>query len=180
LAEALAKGGQSDAALAACREALRSDPYDDGAWDLAGRILAEKRQWPEAFYDFEKAVRLRPDHATNLYDFALALVRADRFDEALPRAEAAVRAGPDLADAYELLGGLYARKGRWSEAIGSYRHAVQLRPESAATHLRLGNVLAADGDIVSAAEHLREAARSTDASIAKQAADALRRIGAAK
>jgi hypothetical protein len=46
--------------------------------------------------------------------------------------------------------------------------------------LRLGNVLAADGDIVSAAEHLREAARSTDASIAKQAADALRRIGAAK
>jgi tetratricopeptide (TPR) repeat protein len=180
LAEALHKGGQSDAALAACREALRTDPYDDGAWDVAGRILAEKRQWPEAFYDFEKALRLRPDHATYLYDFALALVRADRFDEALPRAEAAVRAGPDLADAYELLGGLYTMKGRMPEAIDSYRRVVQLRPESAAAHLRLGNALAAHGDVTSAAEQLREAAASADPTIAKQASDALRRIGAGK
>jgi predicted CXXCH cytochrome family protein len=180
LAEALLKSGQSDFALAACRDALRTDPYDDGAWDLAGRILAEKRQWPEAFYDFEKALRLRPGYATYSYDFALALVRADRFDEALPRAQAAVRAEPASADAFELLGGLYTRKSRWSEAIDSYRRALQLRPESAATHLRLGNVLAAQGDLASAAEHLREAARSTDANIAKPAADALRRIGAGK
>ena len=58
------------------RDALRIDPYDDAAWDLAGRMLAEKGEMPEAFYNFEKAIRLRPGYAPYLYDFALALVRA--------------------------------------------------------------------------------------------------------
>ena len=42
LAEVLAKTGQPDAAQAALRDALRTGPYDDAAWDLAGRMLAEK------------------------------------------------------------------------------------------------------------------------------------------
>ena len=86
------------------RDALRTDPYDDTAWDLSGRVLAEKGAMPEAIYDFERAVRLRPGYAPYLYDFALALVRADRFDEAQRRAEEALRADPNLADAHELLG----------------------------------------------------------------------------
>ena len=74
------------------RDALRIDPYDDDAWDLAGRILAEKGEIAEAMYDFERAIRLRPGSAPHLYDYALALARADRFDEAQERAEAALRA----------------------------------------------------------------------------------------
>ena len=33
-------------------EALRIDPYDAAAWDLAGRAMAGKGQFPEALYDF--------------------------------------------------------------------------------------------------------------------------------
>ena len=55
LAEVLAKAGQPDLARAALRDALRTDPYDDAAWDLAGRVLTEKGEMPEAFFDFEKA-----------------------------------------------------------------------------------------------------------------------------
>src|SRR6202011_6210809 len=89
LAEILAKTQQPDLARAALRDALRTDPYDDAAWDLAGRVLTEKGETPEAFYDFENAVRLRPGYAPYLYDFALALVRADRYEEAQDRVEAA-------------------------------------------------------------------------------------------
>jgi predicted CXXCH cytochrome family protein len=180
LAEALAKGGQPDAALAACDDALRTDPYDDAAWDLSARILAEKSRWSEASYAFEKAIRLRPGTASYLYDFALALVRADRFDEALPRAEAAAAADANVAETQELLGGLYSRKGRLSDAARSYRRAVELRPDSAAARLRLGSVLAAQGDLAAAADQLRKAAASSDPAIARQASEALRRIGAAR
>lgn len=45
-------------------------------WDLAGRALAEKRQFPEAIYRFEKAIRHRPNFAPHLYDFALTLASA--------------------------------------------------------------------------------------------------------
>jgi predicted CXXCH cytochrome family protein len=178
LAEVLDKSGQPDLAQAALREALRADPYDDAAWDLAGRVLIGKGEMPEAFYDFERAVRLRPGYAPYLYDFALALVRGDRFDEAQQRAEAAVQADPNLADAHELLGGLFVRKRQLLEAAREYRRTVELQPASSRAHLRLGNVLAAQGDISGAAEHLREAARGADAAIAQQATQALRELGA--
>jgi predicted CXXCH cytochrome family protein len=137
LAEILLKSGQPDGALTAVRDALRVDPYDESAWDLGGRVLAEKGDWTGSFQHFEKALRLRPGDATFLYDYALALVRADRFDEAQQRAEAASAADPDLADARELLGGLYLRKGHVDDAVREYRRLVELRPESARARQRL-------------------------------------------
>jgi tetratricopeptide (TPR) repeat protein len=178
LAGILAKAGETERAQAVLRDALRTDPYDAEAWDIGGRILTEKGEMPEGFYDFERSLRLRPGYAPYLYDFALALVRGDRFDEAQSRAEEAVRADPKLADAHELLGGLFARKRQLPEAIRAYRLALQLRPESSRTHLRLGNVLAANGDVAGASEHFRVAASGPDAAIAQQAAQALRQIGA--
>src|SRR6185503_12387256 len=41
---------QLDDAAAALDEALRIDPYESAAWDLAGRILTTKREFREAFY----------------------------------------------------------------------------------------------------------------------------------
>ena len=177
LAEVLASVGERDKARVALQAALRTDPYDDAAWDLNGRVLAETGKMPEAYYDFEKAIRLRPGHAPYLYDFALALVRGDRFDEAQSQAEAAIGADLNLADAHELLGGLFARKNRLPEAAREYRRTLELRPNSSRTHLRLGNVLAAQGDIAGATDHLRKAAGGTDAAIGQQATQALRQLG---
>ena len=173
----LASAGKPGPALDALRSALRTDPADDAAWDLTGRVLAGKGDSAEAFYAFEKAVRLRPESATYSYDFALALALADRFDDAQKRAEAALSVDPNMADAHELLGGLYARSGRLADAARSYARAIELRPDSARAHLRLGNVLVAQGDLAGAASHFREAARSGDSAIAQQAAEALRRVG---
>lgn len=178
LAEALFRLGQPEPARAALRDALRTDPYDDAAWDLAGRVLSETGEMPEALFNFERAVRLRPGYAPYLYDWALGLVRADRFDDAQERVEAALRADPNLADAHELLGGLFARKRRLSEAAREYRTTLALQPDSGRAHLRLGNVLAAQGDLPGAAEHLRQAAKTSDPAIAQQAIQALRQIGA--
>jgi len=178
LAEVLIRSGQPDSALASIRDALRTDPYDDGAWDLSGRLLSEKGEVPEALYDFEKAVRLRSGYGPHLYDFALALVRADRFDQAQQPAEAAVQADPNRAEAHELLGGLFARKRQLPEAAREYRRTLELRPDSTRAHFLLGNVLAAQGDVSSAAEHWRAAAKGGDAAVAQQAAQALQRIGA--
>jgi len=70
-----------------------------------------------------------------------------------------------------------ARKGQLPEAAREYRRTVELRPDSKRAHLRLGNILAAQGDVAGATEHLREAAKSSDAAIAQQASQALRQIG---
>lgn len=178
LGEILMKAGQPDRALEALREALVIDPYDEDAWDLSGRILSEKGATAEAMYAFERAIRLRPGSAPHLYDYALALARSGRFEEARERAEAALRADGNLAEAHELLGGLFERTGEVPKAEREYRRALELQPELSRAHLRLGTVLAARGSSAEAAGHLREAAKSADASIAQQAARALQQLGA--
>jgi predicted CXXCH cytochrome family protein len=160
----------------ALQDALRTDPFDDAAWDLGGRIMAEKGKFPESFFDFERAIRLRQSGQYR-YDYALALVRADRFDDAQAQAEMAVRADAGLVEAHELLGGLHVRKKELVEAAREYRATLALEPDLARVQFRLGTVLAAQGDKEGAAAQFRAAANGHDAAIARQAAQALREMG---
>ena len=160
----------------ALKDALRTDPFDDAAWDLGGRIMAEKGDFAAAFFDFQRAIKLRPS-SLYFYDYALALVRADRFDDAQNEAAMAVRADAGLAEAHELLAGLYARKQQLPDAAREYAAVLALKPDLARVQLRLGMVLAAEGDKEGAAAHLREALAGGDAVVARQAAQALREMG---
>ncbi len=169
----LAEVTHSESAL---NNALRTDPFDDAAWDLGGRILAEKGKLSDAFFDFERAIKLRPS-GQYLYDYALALVRADRFEDAQKEAEMAVRADASLVEAHELLGGLYARKKELPEAAREYAAALALKPDLARAHLYLGRVHAAQGNREAAAAHFREATKGNDAAVARQAEQALREMG---
>jgi predicted CXXCH cytochrome family protein len=130
LAGVLLRAGRPDEALTEAREALRTDPFDDAAWDVQAKALTEKASYSEAFFDFERAIRLHP-YAAYLYDYGLALARAGRFDEAETEAHAAIRADARLEEAHELMGGLYRRRGAAGEAVREYREALALRPDNA-------------------------------------------------
>jgi len=176
LGDALLQSGDGKAARTALEEALRTDPYDDAAWDLMGRVLTSSDP-TEAFFHFERALLLRPNHAAYLHDYALALVRADRFDDAQQRAEAALKADPNLFATHELLGGLFLRKKQFAEAAREYRRMLELQPGSARAHFRLGNLLAVQGDRTQALDHLRQAANGNDPTIAQQANQAIQQMG---
>jgi tetratricopeptide (TPR) repeat protein len=136
LAEVFDKTGDILRAEAALKDALRTDPFDDAAWDLGGRILTGKQNYPEAFFDFERAIKLHPN-SRYFYDYALALVRADRFDDAQIEAEISVRADASLAEAHELLGGLYTRKQQIPDAIREYSATLALKPDQPRLRQRL-------------------------------------------
>ena len=169
----LAEITHSESAL---QDALRTDPFDDAAWDLGGRILTEKADFAAAFFDFDRAIELHPLGAY-LYDYALALLRAGRLDDARRRAETAVHADPSLAAAHELLGGIHTTRQEWPEAAREYQAALALKPDLPRLHLRLGVALAGAGDQSAAAVHFREAAAGPDPAIAREAAQALRALG---
>jgi tetratricopeptide (TPR) repeat protein len=177
LAALEAGAGQRDRAETALREALRIDPYDAAAWDLAGRALAEKSQFPEALYDFEKALHYRPDFGSYLYEYALTLSSAGEFYRAQDSAEAAAKADPALAEPHALLGRLFARKRLLTDAAREYREAVRLRPDFAQARLELASILVAQSEIPQAVEQLREVVKGRDQEAARVAALALQRLG---
>ena len=169
----LAELNRSEAALS---DALRTDPFDDAAWDLGGRIMTENGRFAEAFFDFDRAVAIHP-LGQYLYDYALALVRGGRFDEAQVRVELALRADASLVEAHELLAGLHSRKKELPEAAREYEAALALKPDLSRVQLHLGLVLAGQGDKAAAAARLRTAAAGGDAQVAAEATQALRDLG---
>jgi tetratricopeptide (TPR) repeat protein len=168
--------GQVDLAAAAVQHALNIDPYDATAYNVAGRTLAAKGKNAEALFDFEKATQLRGSYGPYQYDYALMLVRLDRFDDAQAAVEAGLKADPNLPAAHELLGSLLSRKSQMGDATREYRRAVELQPDFGRAQLDLGLALAAEGDLTGAADHLRKAAGARDPAIAQRAAQALQRI----
>jgi tetratricopeptide (TPR) repeat protein len=176
LATLFVQEAQIGAAETALKRALSIDPYDAAAYDLMGRVLAAKNETSMALDSFQKATHLRPDYGPYLYNYALALVGAQRLDEARTQAQATVNADPSLAEGHVLLGRLLAGDQRLAEAVSEYQQAVKLQPGFSLAHLDLGLALAAQGDLRSATEHLRKAAAGTDPNVVRQAAQALQRI----
>ena len=177
LAHVQFSAGQLDSAKETLREALRIDPYDSAAWDLAGRVLTTARAFPEAFFNFERAIYYRPAFAPHLYDYALALWISGAFERAEEFVRTALRADNRMAEAHALLGSLLANRRQLAEATSEYREALRLRPGFARTRLDLASVLAAQGKTAEAVEQLREVTKSGDTEAARSAAEALRKLG---
>lgn len=171
----LGLSGNLSKAESALREALRIDPYYASAQSNLASVLSTQSDFAGALYCFEKAAILEPNGA-NLYNYAIALVRVNRFDDARKQVDAALQVNPNLAEAHELLGGLLARGKFMDSALVEYRKAVELRPDFGRARLDLALTLAALGQMREAMVHLREAAKSNDPAVAEQAARALRKI----
>jgi len=174
----LAVLGDRVGAEKAFREALGVDPYFGTAHGNLARLLAAKGDEAGALKHFARAVTLRPDFAPDRHEFALALVRANRFTEARAEVDAALRADASFVDARILSGGLWAREGRLAEARKAYQEALRVKPDAGRAHLDLARVLIQLGDREGTVHHLRLAAGSTDAASAELARQALRNIGA--
>lgn len=180
---ALSDAGKFDEALAHYQKVLEIRPekdsaaYDATIYNLIGRALAMKGEMAEALQALEKATQLRPGFGPWLYDYALALSQVSRFDEAQASVEAALRADFDIPEAHVMRGELLARKRQFPEAAREYQRALELRPDFSRAHLDLATVLIAQEDTPRAVQHLREAAKGSDAAVAQAATRALQKLG---
>ncbi len=78
-------------------------------------------------------------HPNAPYNWGLAYLKADRFEEAVPHFKEAIQLYPGYAKAYNSLGNSYLSLGKVDEAIAAYERAVSLNPEKAFFHNNLGS-----------------------------------------
>jgi predicted CXXCH cytochrome family protein len=177
---ALAQTGDAAGGEAQFREAVRVLPnYGEAHGNLAN-LLEWKQDFRQASYEFEKAVHLGPRDVAAHLNYGSMLNNLRYFERAQVQIEAAIELDPKLAEAHDLLGTLLERKGQTDEALREYTEAVRLRPDLSHAQLDLGGVLANKGDKAGAAEHLRLAAKSSDAALREIALKLLQNLEAAK
>jgi eukaryotic-like serine/threonine-protein kinase len=159
LGVALASKEELDAAIAACREAIRLKPdYAEAHTDL-GVLLVRKGELDAAIAACREAIRLKPDYALAHNNLGGALASRGELDEAIAAIREAIRLKPDNALAHFNLGLALHNKGELDAAIASYREAIRLKPGYSEAHNNLGGALRSQGKSDAAIAATREAIR---------------------
>ena len=105
-----------------------------------------------------------PDRAMFYNAIGVALVNADRLDEAAEYFQRAVDLQPDYSEAWAHLGDVLARQGRAADSLALLRRAVAARPNDPSARDALGRALAEAGRVDEALACMREAVRLDPAS----------------
>jgi len=143
LANAYARSGQPDLAIARYQELIRLDPAPAPYYiNLAEQYMALRRN-PEALDALEKARIRAPQFAVTHRNLAVVYARLGRPDDAIASAEEATRLQPINAYGHRLLGIVYALAGRRDDAIRAYRAALFFNPNDADAQQRLRRLGAA-------------------------------------
>ena len=115
------------------------------------------RDYRSAIAIWTDAVAKRPDNAQARTNLGVALVNADRSEEALAYCRQALRLESGNYPAMNALGDALAKLGRTDEAVNQYTAALKVRPDYAEASAGLGRTLDKAGLLEEALRHYRRA-----------------------
>jgi tetratricopeptide (TPR) repeat protein len=131
LGELLSNMGQSDAAIAHYREAIRIKPTSANAHYNLGLAYQSQNKLDKAVKHYSTSLRLQPDHGGANTNLGAVLYRQGKTDKAVEVYRKALLFAPDAADMRFNLGILLEKQGRTDEAIEELRTALRIDPNSA-------------------------------------------------
>jgi tetratricopeptide (TPR) repeat protein len=133
--------GQLAEAGRLARTIVSTDPHYFDALFLIAAIDGAQWRLGEALAGYDRALAVRPDHATALHNRGVTLHLLQRFEEALASYDRALAVQPDNADALNNRGLALHQLQRWDEALASYIKALTLQPHYAAAFYNCGVTL---------------------------------------
>ncbi|WP_284268865.1 tetratricopeptide repeat protein [Bradyrhizobium iriomotense] len=138
--QALAKSGETAAALEEFNRAVALDPYNAQA--LYGRALIYQgnNEHEFAIADFSAASGLNPQKPEPLLGRAISYLAVGKVKEAAADLDEAAEADPHNAQVWTTRGIAYERLGDRAKAAASYTKAVALRPRDDAARSGLARV----------------------------------------
>jgi Flp pilus assembly protein TadD len=149
---------KGEAAVEACKKAIRRKPENAYAWVNLGAAYGELEQWQQAIEAYKEAIRLKPDDATAWYNLGVTYEKLGQSQQSLEAYKEAIRLKPDDADTWNKLGLAYGT-GQSQQALEAFKEAVRLKPDGAKAWYLLGLTYGTLGRLQQAIEALKEAIR---------------------
>lgn len=149
LSSSLMAHNQLDGAKNVLQEALRYQPNDKALQSEMGKVYLLESNVSAALELLRKALPV-----DTLSNFASALRRAHKMDEAEAILKAVITAQPSDSDLHYNLGSLYLSQKRFNSAQNSLQEAVKLKPDFAEAHYQLGLTYAELGNVPDAISEL--------------------------
>jgi tetratricopeptide (TPR) repeat protein len=130
-ADAYAKIGKYDLAIAEYDQAIRDDPNLAGAFHNRGNAHHANGANDLAIIDFNEAIRLRPEYPSAFNNRGNAWLDEGQYARAVRDFDEAIRQRPDFALAFNNRGFAHFREGFNDRAIADFTAAINLKPDLA-------------------------------------------------
>jgi tetratricopeptide (TPR) repeat protein len=131
--------GESANAITAIEALLEGETAEQ--FYLKGILLDESEQFEEALENFERVVKLKPDHYEAWFKSGIILGNLGRYEEELEHYTQAIQIKPDFHEAWDKRGVALVDLDRYEEAIDSYDRAIEINPNNDNTWFGRGNAL---------------------------------------
>jgi tetratricopeptide (TPR) repeat protein len=123
-----------DSAIRHCTAAINAGGLSDAGLAVVFgrrcRAYGRKQDYARALPDCERAVKLAPNSALQIYRRGVARWHSGDLDRSMSDFEEANRLDPNLALAYGERGYIYAERRQYDEAIRDYGAALRLKPDA--------------------------------------------------
>jgi len=137
--------GRSAEAIRLCEQLLGQSPGHVPALHLRGVIATGGGDVERAITSLRQAADLDPDNVAVHSDLALALLRAQRFREAVSACQRALQRQAHATELWFVLGFAAGELNARELAQAAYRRAIELRPDHADAKANLARLLHEDG-----------------------------------
>ncbi|MGB3653517.1 MAG: tetratricopeptide repeat protein [Rivularia sp. (in: cyanobacteria)] len=112
---------------------------------------------PDDIELYHQALTIKPDDGQTHLQLGNALVRQNRFDDAIVSYQTALQFHPENFEIYLELAKTFEKQNQYEQAINSYRQAIELNPDNALAYKSLGDILAENGQLSEATTSYRRA-----------------------
>jgi tetratricopeptide (TPR) repeat protein len=158
-------------------QALRSGVESPEIHFALGNALFKRGEVPRAAEEYNRVLKMAPQHSGALFGSALVALKSGRTQEGVRLLEASRSADGSNLAARRNLAILYEEAGRHDDAIAEYRAILAMDPAATDIHFHLGEVYARAGRSVEARRELGAYLAAGDGQFHREAQATLDRIG---
>lgn len=129
-------------------------------WEL-GNQKFKSAQYFHAEILYRRALELKPDYPACHRNLGQALIRQNKFQEAVEACQKAIELNPEFDAAYNDLGFTHLQLRNFPQSESAFRKALEINSNAPATHYNLGNLLRQQFRLEEAAASYRTALKFT-------------------
>jgi arylsulfatase A-like enzyme/predicted Zn-dependent protease len=177
LARVLYESKQYEEVVGRMEHALRAGVESAEIHFALGNALFQLGEVPRAAEEYNRVLKMAPQHSGALFGSALVALRSGRTLEGIRMLEASRGADPSNLAARRNLAILYEEAGRHDDAVSEYRAILAMDPAAMDIHFRLGQVYARSGRNLEARRELGAYLAGGGGEFHREAQEALDRIG---
>lgn len=148
------RNGHPDEAFHALQEAEKLDPKNEYTLQVLSMYYGMRGDFAKSLDYALRSLEVNAATAQNWNNKGYALLKLQRYPEAIPASETATRLQPDLVAAWVNLGEAYLRSKQLGKAISTLEQALKLAPRAADARLYVAQAYLESGQPAKAKENL--------------------------